>query len=100
MLDLGEYQSLDANNFQFAVYLSPVQTPQPSNNGYSMFVQFGVTVIPSWQIANFCNGGKVLSRSFRKIYTLKNFGHWKTLKKIVWIKKSYLALKGFFQTNW
>ena len=38
MLDLGECQSLDANNLQSAVYLSPVQIPK---DGYFMFVQFG-----------------------------------------------------------
>ena len=42
MLKLGECQSLDANSLQFAVYLSPVQTPPPSNYGYFIFVRFGV----------------------------------------------------------
>ena len=34
---------LDANNLPSAVYLSPVRTPTPSNDGYFKFVQFGVT---------------------------------------------------------
>ena len=42
MLDLGECQSLDANDLPSAVYLAPVQTPPPSNDGYFMFVVFGV----------------------------------------------------------
>ena len=33
MIDLGEYWSLDADNLASAVYLSPVQTPKPSNDG-------------------------------------------------------------------
>ena len=32
MLELRECQSLDTNNLPSAVYLSPVQTPPPSNN--------------------------------------------------------------------
>ena len=36
MLDLEEFQSLDANSLPSAVYLSPVQTPPPSNYGYFM----------------------------------------------------------------
>ena len=42
MLELGEYQSLDATNLLAAVYLSPVQTPPPTNDGYFMFVRFEV----------------------------------------------------------
>ena len=42
MLDLGECQSLYANNSPSAVYLSPVQTPPPSNKRYFMFDQFVV----------------------------------------------------------
>ena len=42
MLALGECRSLDANDFPFAVNLSPVQTLPPLDNGYFMFVQFGV----------------------------------------------------------
>ena len=42
MLDLGECQSLRGNNSPSAVYLSPVQTPPFSNNGYFMLVQFGI----------------------------------------------------------
>ena len=38
MLDLGEYQSLDADNLPPVVYLSPLQTPPPSNGAYFMFV--------------------------------------------------------------
>ena len=34
MLDLGECQSLDVINLPSAVYLSPIQTPPPSNDGY------------------------------------------------------------------
>ena len=36
MIDLGECQSLDGNTSAF--YVSPVQTPPPSNDGYFMFV--------------------------------------------------------------
>ena len=42
MLDLGECQLLEANNLPSAVYLSPVQTPPPSNYNYFMFVPYGV----------------------------------------------------------
>ena len=38
MVDLGECLSLDADNLPSAVYLSTVQTPQPSSEGY--FVLF------------------------------------------------------------
>ena len=41
MLHLGECQSLVANNLPY-VYLSPVQNPPPSNDGYFIFVLFGV----------------------------------------------------------
>ena len=39
-LDLGECLSLDVYNLPSAVYLSPVETPPTSNDGYCMFVQF------------------------------------------------------------
>ena len=38
MLDLEECQSPIANNLPSAVYLSPVKTSPPSNDGYFMFV--------------------------------------------------------------
>ena len=41
MLDLEEYQSLDGYNLPSAVYLSPLQTPPQSSDGYFMFLQFG-----------------------------------------------------------
>ena len=34
MIDLGKCQSLDANNLPSAVYMSPVQTPLTSNDGF------------------------------------------------------------------
>ena len=43
MLDFGEGQSLDANDLPSAVYLSPVETPPPSNYDYlTFFLRFGV----------------------------------------------------------
>ena len=39
-LDLGECLSLDANNFQSAVNLSPVKSPPTSNDGLSCLVNF------------------------------------------------------------
>ena len=42
MLDWGEYLSLDADNLPSAVYLTCVETPPKSNDGYFMFLQFGV----------------------------------------------------------
>ena len=42
MLDLGECQAQDLIKLPSAVYLSPVETQPPSNDGYFMFVQFGV----------------------------------------------------------
>ena len=44
MLDLGECQSLDADNLPSASYLSPVQTSTQSNNCCFMFVGFGVNL--------------------------------------------------------
>ena len=41
-LDLGEFQSLDADSLPSAVYRSPVETPPKSKNGYFTFVQFRV----------------------------------------------------------
>ena len=43
MLDLGECLSLDTDNLPSAVYISPVQNPPPSNDGYFMFV--GIEVV-------------------------------------------------------
>ena len=42
MLELGECLSLAAGNLPSAVHMSPAQTPPPSNDGYYMFVKFGV----------------------------------------------------------
>ena len=39
-LNFGECLSLDADNLPSAVYLSPVETPPKSNDGYFMSVQF------------------------------------------------------------
>ena len=41
MLDLGEGLSLEADNLPSVVYLSPVQSQPPLNDGYFMFVKFG-----------------------------------------------------------
>ena len=42
MLDLGDCLSLDTDKIPPAVYVSPVQTPPPSNGGYFMFVRIGI----------------------------------------------------------
>ena len=42
MLDLGGCQLLDADILTSVVYLSPVQTQPPSNDGYFMLVCFRV----------------------------------------------------------
>ena len=38
----------DLKNLPYIVYLSPVETPPQSNDGYFMFVQFGVTQAPTF----------------------------------------------------
>ena len=41
-LDLGNYLLLDADNLQSAVNMLSVKTLPTSNDGYFMFVKFGV----------------------------------------------------------